>query len=412
MSSNTVNKIRDSLLKGIPKTSTLSSTVADDCDVILRTGLLDLDLNVMTNNDGTNRGFKYGRSYEFVGPQGTLKTRLILEICAKHLLQDENNLVLWQDSEGAFDYKYFSEILELNGVPRDRWDNILRTRAQDTNRVLVNMKKLIESFEEEAAAAVKKPENKGKKVWEVVPRVIFVLDSLAALISTEDLDRLDKALAKIDDGELGADEDPGPKVGAGASEMHRMFKYSLTPFQEYGVMFLFTNHMRADLGPSRRTTNYAHDIVVRHYISARFATSNYTSDSERKKRLGEKMSLGQSYTAGQALVINKAKIRGPGSFREFTLDYYNDNGFDYDQAWIDGMLTCGLLRNTKGGYGLVDDEILPPEVREELAEVFYDKSKTTFKDKDLLSFFKDEPKLKEAYTEAAYLLGPRRVKKE
>ena len=297
--SDTLNMIRDTLISDSLYTRDLEHLDELECQDVLSTGMLEFDVNMERNAKTGQCGLKYGKMLELVGQQGTLKTRLCLELVARHL-QKPNSFVIWQDAEQAADHEFFTQVLEDAGVDPELAKNIVVQQVQDINTVIINFKRISDKLQQIEEKERKKPENKGKQSWELVPRVLFVLDSLAGLLSTYDLNSFETKLQKAADKDARDDlDDFSAKVGGHAGELHRMFKYMKLPVKLYGMMFVFTNHFRMDLSPSMRKYTPAHDACTKYYISTRLITSSYHSDGDRRALSKSRTSLGQEYVPGQ-----------------------------------------------------------------------------------------------------------------
>lgn len=408
--SDTLNMLRDCLISDSDYTRDLEHLDELECQDILSTGLLELDVNMERNVQTGRCGFRYGKIIEFVGQQGTLKTRTTLELAARHL-EKPNSFVIWQDSEQAADKEFFTQVLEDAGVDPKLASNIVVQQVQDINSVLINFKRIRDKLAQIEEKERKKPENKNKQSWELVPRVMFVLDSLAGLLSSYDLNSFEAKLQKAADKDAKEEvDDYSAKVGGHAGELHRLFKYVKLPVKLYGMLFVFTNHYRMDLSPSMRKYTPAHDACTKYYISSRLVTSAYHSDGDRRALSKTRSSLGQEYVPGQPLAIEKAKVRASGSIRSFVLDFYYEGGFDYDVAFVDGLQSAGILQKKGSSFAFVDNDFYTKEETDLLDQLFYNKdNKTIYTKAELTEHFNGDPELKAVLEKIAHREGSRSI---
>lgn len=388
---NYANALKNALVKDGRRTYDLSTFKKYDIPYVLSTGLLVYDLHLFADKDNRNYGLKYGCLHEILGQEGSLKTTMCMRYVSKHL-QSEDSLAIWLDSEQAATTQYFVKNLEQNGFSKDEIEdlNLVIEPVETISEVILKVKETVDKMEEIENQVRRLPGNADKESWELVPRVLFVLDSLAALTSHYDLNTFEEAIDKaIKKDDLEVIDEVSPKMGGHAGELHRMFKMLLGPIKRYGMMFVFTNHYRMNLGYGNKKWNPAHDSTTKYYISSRQDFSKYSQGSDMSR---EKQSLGLSYVKGIPLTVTLLKLREDNSMKTCSMDYYFNVGFDENKAFLEGLRAAGLLKYKGGKYEIVPSPLYSEEFAGKMdAYVATRKQKVSFDSEQLMELFDKEP---------------------
>lgn len=386
------NKLRDSLLKRSGNVL-LADFHKLDVPFVLRTDLLSYDIRMFRNAEGTDCGYKYGTINEILGKEGSLKTAMMLRLAAKHLTQNQDSLVYFFNAEASVSEKYLFKALRMNGYnPTDLSESeypFVIKNTNSINEIQMDLHDLWNTLDEIANEERKKPGNATKPTWQLVPRVMIALDSLAALTNNYDKsgheDLLKKALKKQDES---VTDEHSARVGYHAGLLHILFKSLIHTLNKYGAIFIYTNQYRSNLsakGPFAKKTVPAHDSATKYWNHSRQEYSPYGSlDKYTMTKNGDKLKI------GQPLSIQFSKLRESTISKEVELDYYYETGFDEVASFIDGLVSCDILRKRGADYTFQEDLSYCEELKEQLADKFDSKGKAIkYSIDDLREMFKD-----------------------
>lgn len=309
----------------------------------LSTGLPSLDMSLMHNEDRTQYGFPHGRYVEICGDSGACKTTLMNLLCAKTLSQ--GGMAYYIPTEFDFDVDYFNTFLADEGlepIKKDGSSDYLFGISPSTTikELYLTMKGIVEPLR----ALADEIEKAGKNPLEELPPVLIVCDSLGAMMADTNRDRLDK------------DWDDGDQTGAHAKELHDFFKFFLHDIARLGILFIFTNHYRANLGPGYSKKQPAHEFATAYYCSMRLRFDMGYDKANLNKTVTR---MGRDFRVGFPVKVSVYKIRG-----EFALDgivnigYYHNHGFDYIGSLVDACRMSSIFVERKGVYdvGITEEE--------------------------------------------------------
>jgi hypothetical protein len=228
-------------------------------------------------------------------------------------------------------------------------------------------------------------ESKGLEPMDHIPRIVITLDSLGALIGEVNNDRLEE------------DWDKGDQMGSFAGEMHKFFQYFLYDLGRLGIMFIFSNHFRDNLGFGNKKNLAAHDSSVKFYASLRLETKLGYNQALSKAVTRDKI----SYKAGVPLKIKIFKARtNYVCDGELEVDYYYNHGFDYLGSLLQACRMSSIMSEKAGVY-----EFALPEGDEDFAKITDKK----FGAKEIRDTLKSDAKLMIKLENLAYKRGPRQL---
>jgi len=303
----------------------------------LSTGLPSLDLALMHNNDRTEYGFPYGRFVEVCGDSGACKTTLMNLLAARNLAK--GGMSYYITTEFDFDVNYLNRFMTEEGLEPVKNDGTSVypfgiAPVTTVKELYLAMKGIIDPLK----ALADEMEKQGKVPLQELPPVLVVCDSLGALMGDENRTRLDD------------DWDKGDKTGGHAKELHDFFKFFLYDCARLGVLFVFTNHYRADLGMGFRKKQPAHDFATRYYCSLRLMVDRGWDKATLNKTVSR---MGRNFEVGFPVDVSIYKIRG-----DYALDgtvrigYYHNHGFDYMASLIDACRMSSVLVERKGVFDI------------------------------------------------------------
>lgn len=286
------------------------------------TGLWDLDLMLPHNEDRTQYGVPRGRITEFHGSESSFKSTICYRIAAETLAQ--GGRVYWLSTELDFNRKYALENIVEFGVDPDIADEHFRSRPVRTIREMFDA---TSAWMTELELLADEIDEAKENVHEVLPPIMFIVDSIASFLSGVDYDRLQK------------DFEDGLQVGSRAGELHRFFQFFMYPMARIGAGLVFTNQMRANLGFGHKKWNVAHDNTVRYYTSVRIKMDayDYNPGSSGPTRMG------QTYTYGRQIKVKVYKMRGDWVCDgETQLLFQYRHGFDFFTSAINTLQRTGV----------------------------------------------------------------------
>lgn len=364
------NKIFDSTKKVLAKKSIQTHDILEHIEAFpvehcLSTGLASLDLHMFSNHTGTEWGVACGRWSEFAGIEGIGKTLLCHMIAADCMRK--KGIVYWIQSEGEFDAQYASALYESLGVPKEE-QRILVNPARDIEQLYTITDVVIKQLEVVRDAWVAK--NPGKSFRKSAPPILFVVDSLAAMVSSIDRNGIE---------EKGWEK--RTRMGSKSSEYHSYFQMTLNKFAELGIAGLGTNHLRANMSEYGPETVPAHDSALKYYMSLRMMFTRHPKTNSKYYDFLTKVFAyhGKPHTKGYPVKAEVKKIRAVKTEDGIVeLPFYNGYGFDPYDCLADAMLLTGILSKTKGGIRVKPQR---PELKDDPA---YDKIKAKFP-KELIS---------------------------
>lgn len=282
------------------------------------TGLPSFDLHLDGKynpvTERYERGWPSGRIHEIVGASQTFKSYLMHLFAAQTVKM--GGYVWFLTDEMDVNLKFYQSFYESEGLD---FTEAKQNIAAGVVKTVIDLKTELQKILKYLASI-------DKNKTEVIPVMIF-MDSLGALISQSDWERTEK-------GET-------IKPGSHARELHDLFKSVMYDIARYDVTFFYTNHYRANLGPSQKTKQPAHDFVVQYYPSFRLGVSTWTPSS------GRGTSQTRAYDVYQEFVGDWIKKRGPTvGDNKLTLRFYNNHGFSLEDSLVEALLITGIA-NTK-----------------------------------------------------------------
>lgn len=298
-------------------------------------GLPDLDM--LCGNDGPklNYGIPRGRVTELQGAESSFKSTLVHHLAAEVI--NQGGIVRWFSSETDFNERYAMQHLKEIVVDPSRVENEYYYQAipvMTVQELFKAMKGVMDPLTKRANE-IEKEGGYPHRDELFRPPILFVLDSLSAMLGGDDYSRLEAVTEK---------KDGGAKVGGHAAEMHRFFKFFLVPWMQVGAAFVYTNHLRANIntaGPYGPKTKAAHDIVVRHYCQLRINVKswNWNPGTSKPTRAGLQFQYGKRIKASVYKERND----------QFVLDgttelvYQHNHGFDLFRSVIYMLVQTGVI---------------------------------------------------------------------
>jgi RecA/RadA recombinase len=322
----------------------------------ISTGLPSFDLHLVRAANG-EYGFPGARIIEILGPESSLKTtmghRMVGNILAK------GGLAFWIQTEFEFDPEYAKGIYADCGVDVSGPLPVEVIDANTTGEVFIAMQTIVANIK--AIAIEGKEHNKGKKAYEYMPRVLIFIDSLGALMATENRGRLE------------GDFDSADKTGGHAKDLHDIFKFFMRDCYTLGVTLAYTNHYRDNLkstGPFSKQHNPAHNSATKYYASVRvdFRFFNDPTVVAKQKSIkgSDPVDFGKLYKMTN--LKKRGRIIGDESVG---VAYYLNFGPDYLQSLQDASVMCGLFKLVKKEYHL-QPEVLTEESDQLMMRPFVD----------------------------------------
>jgi len=293
------------------------------------------DLHMMHDAMNKQWGFPYGRISELFGAQSSLKTRTCYELLAENIKLGGHSYFLTFEMD--FDESYASEFLRKRNI------------KAGTDDLDYGAKPIVSMLElDKTVTAILKPykivadslEKAGKNPLEHLPPILIAMDSMGALLSHGDKERLESDKKK-----LGFDN--GKQVGQKASEIHNFFQKHMLDFARLGVLFVYTNHYRDNIGFGRKKYNPAHDSALKYYRTMQLEMKRgYDKDLSN-----ERSSLTVSYRDGWPLTVKIRKTRNAQTLAgEFEIPFYENRGLDYTQSLLDAGKMSDVAPRKSGKY--------------------------------------------------------------
>ena len=322
----------------------------------ISTGLPSFDLHLIRAANG-EYGFPGGRIIEILGPESSLKTTMGHRMAGDIL--SKQGLVFWIQTEFEFDPDYAKSIYADCGVDVTVDLPVEVLDANTTGEVFIAMQTIVNSIK--AIAIEGKEQNKGKKAYEYMPRVLIFIDSLGALMATENRGRLEGAF------------DAADKTGGHAKDLHDLFKFFMRDCYTLGVTLAYTNHYRDNLksaGPFSKQHLPAHNSATKYYATARvdFRFYNDTNVVDRTKSIknSDPVDFGKHYK--MSILKKRGRIIGDESVG---VPYYLNYGPDYLKSLQDASVMCGIFKLIKKEY-VLQLEVLTEEPHQLMMVPFVD----------------------------------------
>lgn len=277
------------------------------------TNLPNFDIIVGTDPENGGYGLPTGRIVELFGESQTFKSYFINYLGA--LTLKSGGVVFGMHSEYDVDANFTRQFIEEVNLDykkvKDRW---MSAPVDD-----------IEGLREEMSVIMPKIRELHDKVGDI-PVMVFV-DSLGALMSRTNSDRYES-------GEVA-------QTGSRGSSLHNFFKSILRDVAKYNVLFVYTNHLRANIGGMGRQP--ASDKVLQWYPSIRVKLSAYRSDVEKST------SMGVTYEYSQGIRVKLYKKRGRKvADNTCTLIHHEGYGFDVIHSLIEACYLTKLADQSSG----------------------------------------------------------------
>jgi RecA/RadA recombinase len=292
---------------------------------------------MFSNAQNTEWGVPCGRWSEFAGIEGIGKTLLSHMIVADCLRK--KGIVYWVQAEGEFDGEYAMELYKSLGVSEEQVDNQMSILpATDISQLYEITSVTLAQLE--LARNTWQAKNPGKNFRKYSPPVLFVVDSLAAMVSSIDRNGIE---------EKGWEK--RTRMGSKSSEYHSYFQMTLNKFAELGVAGLGTNHLRANMSEYGPDVVPAHDSALKYYMSLRMMfTRHPKSNSKYYDQLLKVFTYhGKKNVAGYPVKAEVKKIRSVKTEDGIIeLPFYHGFGFDIYDTLVDGIVVSGILAKTKG----------------------------------------------------------------
>lgn len=391
------NKIFDTTKKALAKKSIDTYDLLEHVELFpvehcLSTGIASLDLHMCSNRDGTEWGVPCGRCSEFAGIEGIGKTLLCHMVSADCMRK--GGIVYWIQAEGEFDGDMATQLYESLGIPKEE-QRILVQNARDIEQLYTITDVVIKQLEQVKAQWMAK--NPNKSFRKAAPPVLFVVDSLAAMVSSIDRNGIE---------EKGWEK--RTRMGSKSSEYHSYFQMILNKFAELGVAFLGTNHLRANMSEYGPESVPAHDSALKYYMSLRMMFSRHPkTGSKYYDFLLKPFSYhGKPHIKGYPVKAEVKKIRAVKvEDGIIELPFYYGYGFDPYDSLVDAIVLTGLLTKGKGNLKVkptrkeVEDEPTFQELKTKIG-----KEMTT--EQDLRNIIGDDDQLAAALLKLVYKIGP------
>jgi RecA/RadA recombinase len=349
--------------KGIDTYNLLDHIEQFPVEHCLSTGLASLDLHMFCNRDGTEWGSPCGRWCEFAGAEGIGKTYLAHMTAADCMRK--KGIVFWVQSEGEFDAQYAKELYESLGV-EEQDQRILVQNATDISQLYEITNTVIKQLETEKSKWL--ANNPGKSFRKHAPPVLFVVDSLAAMVSSIDRNGIE---------EKGWEK--RTRMGSKSSEYHSYFQMTINKFAELGIAGLGTNHMRANMSEYGPDNVPAHDSAFKYYMSLRMMFSKHPkTDSKYYDYLTKSFAYhGKKTVKGYPVKAEVKKIRAVKvEDGIIELPFYHGFGFDPFDCLTDAIVISGVLSKMAGGL-----RVKPQRKEIEDEQAFIDLKNAIGKDK-------------------------------
>jgi len=290
----------------------------------ITTGLPSLDINLYQNNENYEDGdlpygFPTGRIVEISGKENSYKSWLLHAASAR--CRKMGGLVFQVYTEADFDISFFRFFYDKMGL--DYKKDVEPFVGMASATTVDDVKHAVSTF----ITSMKAYYDGGGTP---IPAIITI-DSLGALLSETNLERMDK------------DEDD--QVGVHAKDLHNFFKRVKNDCARYNILMMFSNHNRASLGGMFAGETSAHDSAIKYYAGLRV---NLAAD----KSGDSSTSHGVKYLKNRKVRCHVKKIKGTmvgdGKFELIALP---NIGFDYLASLIEaGRITQLLVKKGNGAY--------------------------------------------------------------
>lgn len=316
---------------------------------VLPTGFPSLDISLNQSDLSNARGFPYGRIIELHGESQAGKSTILNMLAAKNAANGGMTYMITTEMDLA-STRYLSSFMETEGLPpiiegKDQGHNLSIEHAMTIKELFEIVKGIIDPL----LTTADEIEKKGGVPLDVLPPIIITLDSLSALMAEANVTNIEK------------DFDTPDKVGGHAKDLHDFFKYFMGHFARLGIMFIFSNHYRANLGFGFTKQFPAHDGIVKYYCHSRIGMRR-GHDKDLSKVVTR---MGREKTPGYPIEFTIYKARSEWVENgKVSLNYYYNHGIDYLASLIDALQTVGALRVRSKGctFEISSDPILQERV--------------------------------------------------
>ena len=349
----------------------------------ISTGMPDFDIMTMQNKDNNQSGrkpygFPTGRIVELCGNEASYKTWMTHQISSR--VRKMGGLVFLIQTENDFDLSFYRRFYDSKGLDFDTEVKpyVRAVMATTLGELREALKSIIPSI---------------KAHYDESPDVSFptviVLDSLGAMFSTENKENYD------------ADNEKGDRMGGSAKEIHDLMKSLTEPCGRYNIMFLMTNHFRANLGGGMKQQKPAHDSAVKYYASFRSELKSWN------KKGAKKTSLGQDYMSLKVLNVNITKKRGDFvGDSKLEVGVFPQHGFDYLGSLINALRLTGVAKQGAKFVFTLDPES-GIKYEKELFDKITELGKIEMKNTEVRDFLKENMTLVPKLEYVLFEHGPR-----
>lgn len=293
------------------------------------------DLHMMHDARNKSWGFPYGRISELFGAQSSLKTRTCYELLAENIRMGGHSYFLTFEMD--FDEPYAAEFLRKRGVNKSTKDLPYAVKPIVS---MLELDETVSSLLKTYSQVADGLEKKGENPLNHIPPIIIAVDSMGALLSHGDKERLTSSKKK-------EGFDNGKQVGQKASEIHNFFQKHMLEFARLGVLFLYTNHYRDNIGYGNKKYNPAHNSALKYYRTMQLEMKRGYDRSFQSER----SSLKVKYRDGWPLVVKVRKTRNAQALAgEFEIRFYENRGLDYTQSLIDAGMMSDVVPVSRGNH--------------------------------------------------------------
>ena len=316
---------------------------------VISSGLpsLDLQLYCLRDEDGYNQyGFPTGRIVEVVGSEHAGKSLLANQLLAHG--RRAGGMVFKISSERDFDISWDKKFFVKAGLDWEK-DVVNINGAKDPSKAMSAYLGGTATTLEEMAVKFANVMTTMRSVYGDglgSPPSVIVLDSLASLMSNDELDRWNNQFVlsgrerKVLIGEDGTTDDVVYKIGTHQRTLWNFFKSVLEDIARYNTLFFMTNQYRASMDKYAKGTGIhgdqksAHDASVRYMSSLRIRLDKSASTKDVKSA-----EQNRNYFKWRTIEFSVKKLRGDGTncADKQYLHLSQDGGVDYLYSLVDSF---------------------------------------------------------------------------
>lgn len=350
---------------------------------VLPTGYPSLDLALNQSDLSNQRGFPYGRIIELHGESQAGKSTILNMLAAKNAANGGMTYMLTTEMDLA-STRYLSTFMADEGLPEiaegeDRGHNLSIDHVMTIKDLFDTVKGIIEPL----LITADEIEKQGGVPLDVLPPIIITLDSLSALMAGANLANMEK------------DFDTSDKVGGHAKDLHDFFKFFMGHFARLGIMFIFSNHFRANLSGFGYTKQFpAHDAIVKYYCHSRIGMKR-GYNPELTKAVTR---MGREKVPGYPIEFKIFKARSEWVENgKVSLNFYYNHGLDYWASLLDALQVAGIVKVKRKAFffEIPSDPILQEKVGTE-----------PYIEKELKKLLMEDTQLALELEELVFELGP------